>query len=458
MSFLDVLLHALGSLRRQKLRTSLTVLGVALGVATIIIMVSFGAGVRKLVAEKFDRAELLTQIQVQPVKIAIRSLEDIRKLSLQRRAPERLPLNDEVIAKIREIPNVRAVYPDVTAPLTGECRERVETVRTEGLPLAALSTNYTGALLAGSYWEDEEAHDVCVLPSALLPSYGFATPKEALGAKIVLTAWHEIRNYKFDPPEDAPERVGPDRKPLPRRAIRPKDVKTREVYVLGVYDSEQFGITGGQLHVPLAFGKDLLGFSGARAFGFFPVKAGEYRQLVVKVEDRRHAAPARERIEALGYGTVMTIDVLMWINIFFSVVEAGLALFGGIGLFVASFGIANTMLMAVFERTREIGILKALGGRDRDVRRMFVVEAGSIGVAGGLLGIGAGAASGEVLNRIATALVRDEVGSKTLALFYVPPWLALGALAFATFVAVCSGLYPAWRAARLDPVESLRHE
>lgn len=449
MSLLDIILQALSNLRRQKLRTSLTVTGVALGVATITIMVSFGAGIRKMVAEKFDRAELLTIVHVTPFKMP-RTLDDFRKM--QAHPPKPVPFNDETIEQLeKELPNAKAIYPDVSAPLTAENDGRVESVTSEGLPVKALGETHRKALLVGDYWKGDDAEDVAVLPSNLLDPLGIGKAQDALGKTLVFSRFDEIFNY-----HEEPEKNGPDGKPLPRKMIRRADAKTREVTIIGVYDSDAFGISGGQIHVPVELGKSLLKLSGMKGM-MIMAKESKYKAIIVKLADRRDAQPARDRIEALGYGTAMAADILPILNFFFAVVEAALALFGGIGLFVACFGIANTMLMAVLERTREIGVLKALGGRHRDVRRVFLFEAASIGLAGGLLGVGAGTFAGFILNLIATSMAGDPSG-KTVEIFYVPAWLAIGATGFATFVAGASGLYPAWRAARLDPVEALRRE
>src|SRR5262249_37400527 len=172
VSLLDIILQALSNLRRQKLRTSLTVTGVALGVATITIMVSFGAGIRKMVAEKFDRAELPTLIQATPIKMAIRSIDDLRKLSVH--PPKPVPITDETLDQLKkELPQAVAIYPDVSAPLTAEASGRVESVSSEGLPVEALGDTHKKALIAGEYWKGEDAEDVAVIPSTILDALGF---------------------------------------------------------------------------------------------------------------------------------------------------------------------------------------------------------------------------------------------------------------------------------------------
>ena len=160
--------------------------------------------------------------------------------------------------------------------------------------------------------------------------------------------------------------------------------------------------------------------------------------------------------EALA--TITINDILQVIGIFFVVVKLILGFFGSIGLVVAIFGIANTMVMAVIERTREIGVLKALGARNRDVRRLFLAEACTIGFGGGLMGVGGGWLIGAVLNAAAAFFFKEQLGGESYAFFQLSSWLILGAIGIATFVAAVAGIYPAARAARLDPVESLRVE
>jgi putative ABC transport system permease protein len=140
------------------------------------------------------------------------------------------------------------------------------------------------------------------------------------------------------------------------------------------------------------------------------------------------------------------------------VINSALALLGGISLLVASFGIANTILMAILERTREIGIMKAIGAEDREIKLIFFVEAGVIGFTGGVLGALAAWGITRLANSLAYTFILKPRNAAFVNFFDLPAYLWLGAILFAIIVAILAALYPASRAARIDPVIALRHD
>jgi ABC-type antimicrobial peptide transport system permease subunit len=145
-------------------------------------------------------------------------------------------------------------------------------------------------------------------------------------------------------------------------------------------------------------------------------------------------------------------------NRVFALINVMLSSIGGLALFVASLGIVNTMIMAIYERTREIGTLKAIGASRGDIRNMFMIEAGLIGALGGVVGIIGGWLLGILLNQVIAWYIQQEKLPIQATFFVTPWWLALAALGFAALVGVVAGLYPAARAARLDPLVALRYE
>ena len=134
-----------------------------------------------------------------------------------------------------------------------------------------------------------------------------------------------------------------------------------------------------------------------------------------------------------------------------------MGIFGLVILLIAGVGILNLMLMAVFERTREIGIMKSIGGSEDEIRTIFFVEAGVIGLIGGVFGIALGWLATRIANAVANFYFAQH-GAPHIEFFYIPPWLILGALSFSIVVSLLAGVYPAGRAARVDPVKALRHD
>jgi macrolide transport system ATP-binding/permease protein len=183
-----------------------------------------------------------------------------------------------------------------------------------------------------------------------------------------------------------------------------------------------------------------------------------YDMLIVRAADLSTVPNVIAMIEAQDLQTQSLESVLEVANQVLSLLQALLGSVGGLALLVAALGVANTMMMAIYERTREIGVLKALGASSAQIRRLFTVEAALIGLIGGAFGLLFGTLLGRLVDWIAHRYLISEGVTGIGQLSIVPPWLALGALAFAALIGIIAGLYPAARAARLDPVKALRHE
>ena len=187
-----------------------------------------------------------------------------------------------------------------------------------------------------------------------------------------------------------------------------------------------------------------------------------YSQVIVKVEDADQALDIADQITAMGFQAITPQSYLQGINGFFVVLQI---IFGGVGaiaLLVAAIGIANTMTMSILERTREIGLMKAVGATNRDVLSIFLGEAAGIGFIGGLGGIVIGWLAAQAMNVLAIVYLAGQAsqqgGAPPSVAVYTPIWLPVFALIFSTFIGMLSGLYPALRAATMIPVQALKYE
>jgi putative ABC transport system permease protein len=183
----------------------------------------------------------------------------------------------------------------------------------------------------------------------------------------------------------------------------------------------------------------------------------EHSSVYVRATSMRELDGVRAAVEEMGFGVVAVVDQLEEFKRGFLVMDAVLGAVGTIALIVASLGIVNTMVTSILERTREIGVMKAIGGSEGDIKGIFFVEAGTIGITGGALGLVVGWGVTRVANVVVNYYLRPE-GMPPTDLFHMPLWLIVGALAFSILVSLLAGLYPATRAAAVDPVTALRHD
>jgi putative ABC transport system permease protein len=182
-----------------------------------------------------------------------------------------------------------------------------------------------------------------------------------------------------------------------------------------------------------------------------------YSSLTVRVKTPSQVDATEAKIKDMGFGAFSLLDASKSLRIFFRVFDLLLGIFGSLALAVATLGIINTLVMAILERRREIGVLKALGAADGDVKQLFFVEAGVMGLAGGAFGVFFGWLIGRMLT-LATNIYLKRQDLPGVEISSVPWWLVGGAILFAVTVSLAAGLYPASRAAKLNPVDALRYE
>ena len=184
----------------------------------------------------------------------------------------------------------------------------------------------------------------------------------------------------------------------------------------------------------------------------------DYNQAKVVVNTKENVPAIRKQIESLGFVTASPVDTLDQINQVFTILNILLAGFGGIGMVIAVLGMFNTLTISLLERTREIGLLVSLGARRKDVRRLFIIEALTLSFLGALFGVVLAWLLGRGIDLLLFGLAKSRGVSDTFSVFYIPPMLILGIFVFTAITGLIVVAYPARRAARINPIDALRHE
>ena len=422
MNIVDTATHSTGSLLRRKARTTLTAFGVAIGVAALILMISLAIGVKLELLERMKSEAALTTLMVS------RPVGDPKDRggfpSMGRGYTD--PLTDEDIEQLRTIDGVDYVYPDFGLVLRIYVLEDNDKKKFPiwivGIPPRERE-ELESTLMAGRFFT-EGAEDEIVLPSNAAERAGIEDPTTLLGKTIRMERTKRGERYAFT--------------------------------VVGVADSKKLGLfRAGQLMMPEARARDLWVKTKGGISSTYDSEETVYPRAILRVSKPGLLNATATRVQNAGFQTLSIDDIIKFLDQAFVVLEAFMAMVGGVGLIVALFGIVNTMTMAVMERTREIGIMKAVGAVNADVLRLFLFEAASIGVLGGAVGVLLGWMGGLLLNVLSRPLL--DVAPDT-NLFHTTIPLALAAIGFAVIVSTLAGLFPAMRAARMRPVEALRHE
>ena len=484
MSFLDILHLALRNLRQAKLRAILTMMGVIVGVAVIVTMVSFGLGLQSNMFARFKALDLFNEIQVFGRGLSnLAGLdragrdEGERRNARQRsdKEPTRI-LDDAGIKEIAAISGVAYVEPTVNFGVYIRANGKLMSQFVGGANIPNASTRFQH-FAAGKMISSPSAAEA-VVSERFVKDFGYPTPADAIGKTIELLAPPSEKKDDEAEEEDSPNFFGI---PLDEPGLDESspDVESRTFHIVGVLSTEiregagQGGLRGmmpgAGIYIPLQMAHDWsikhrgpmsqVALALARRGGKLTEGQTEgYDTAVVRVSDPVQLTAVRQKLTELGFGSFSIVDELDQIRTVFLIIDSVLGLLGGISLLVASFGIANTMIMSILERTREIGIMKAIGAEDREIKLIFFVEAAVLGVVGGVIGVLLAWGIDALANRLAYRFILKPQGASFIDFFNLPLYLSVGAILFALVVSILAALYPASRAARIDPVRALRHD
>lgn len=437
---------AFRNLREAVLRNSLTTLGVAVGVASLVAMLSLGVGLQQLATSRLAKSGLFDSIFVTP-KTNLRGPGGGPPATRTPDAKARL-LDANARAEISRMPNVVEVYPQI--------RFFTE-VRYDGKPYATMvagmpeSSKVSGAFdgMQGHFFSSPSA-DEAILQAEFAKELNPQT--SSLIGKDLILRYAERQSLGAQ---------GGDAASPSGFSVVPKE---KHFQIIGVVETEPAsgfgGFGSGRLLIPLPIAETLRAAQVNDLRDILRDSTSDkptYSSLTVRVKSPSLVEATEAKLKDLGFSAFSLLDASKSLRIFFSVFDLLLGIFGSLALAVATLGIINTLVMAILERRREIGVLKALGAADRDVKQLFFVEAGVMGLFGGILGTLLGWLIGRSLT-LGTNIYLHRQNLPGVDISSVPWWLVLLSILFAVGVSLAAGLYPASRAARLDPVQALRYE
>ncbi|MGA2413418.1 MAG: FtsX-like permease family protein [Candidatus Sulfotelmatobacter sp.] len=468
MKLPDLTELALRNLRESVLRNSLTTIGISVGVASLVAMLSLGIGLQQLASRRLMKSGLFDTVVVS-------SRRDLRNFGRdeERSGPtpgESRILDESALREIEHLPNVVEANPDIRFITELRFEDKPHLTMVAALPESQKS-NDAFESLQGHFFSSDNAPEVVIQKTFAEELLG-KTPKSGVDESNVkdlaapllgkeLTMRYAQREAAPSVPmAPSPEPASGDQSLVGAAySVISREQKLKIVGVADLDPESMRGPTRARVFLPLKLAESLRVMQPtdlreiSRAASDQPV----YSSLSVRVKNPAQIRALEDAIKKMGFNTFSILDATRSLQQFFAVLDLFLGIFGSLALAVASIGIVNTLVMAILERRREIGIMKAIGASDGDVKKLFFAEAGAMGVLGGILGVALGWSIGQVIN-LGTNVYLKRQSLPPEHFWSVPWWLVGSAILFAFIVSLLSGLYPAGRAARLDPVQALRYE
>jgi putative ABC transport system permease protein len=442
---------ALRNLREAILRNALTTLGVAVGVASLVAMLSLGVGLQQLATKRLSQSGLFDTIFVTP-KNSFRGMNRPPRETESNKPPR--TLDDEARKEIEKLPNVIEVYPQVRFFTEVRFNNKPFATVVAGMPDSSKNSGSFDAM-QGNFFSSPTANEA-ILQVEFAKDIS-EKPISLLGQELVLRyAERQALPATSSVPssDSSPSSSG-------GFSVIPKELRLK---IVGIVDTEPAAGYGGygnaRLLIPLSTASTLRAAQVNDLRDIVRDSASDkttYPSLAVRAKSPSQVEALEVSIKSLGFAAFSLLDASKSLRTFFSVFDLLLGIFGSLALAVATLGIVNTLVMAILERRREIGVLKALGAADSDVQQLFFVEAGVMGFFGGIFGVLLGWLLGHAIT-FGTNVYLKRQSLNPIELSSVPWWLVLAALAFAVLVSLAAGLYPASRAAKLNPVDALRYE
>ncbi len=455
MKFLDLLRMSSSNLWKRKIRTVLTVLGVVIGVASIVVMISLGLGLSRSMMEEYESYGSLTQITVYEPWESSGNEEDVKRL------------DDNLIAEIESLEHVESVDPVLSLSVLAKYGSYEANLQLQARPAKSfqglginvgegrlpgeddkltffygsevLQNFYNAKGSGGSYWETGILPDIDLMNDPIFIIFD-------------TSAYYQSQNLS-----EGGQPVAPPKKYLIECCGVEATPGEDEWTQYGWYtfcDIDQL-----IPELKRIFKNKVIPGQPSTKTGK-PYKEIFYNQLYVNVDDMSNVTEIQNYLSELGYEAYSNAEWIESNQKTMGYVQAVLGGIGAVSLFVAAIGITNTMMMSIYERTKEIGVMKVLGCDLRNIRSLFLLEAGFIGFIGGVIGLILSFTISFIINKASAGAENSiiYVGEASSGISYIPFWLVLLSMVFAVLVGMVAGFFPARRAMRLSPLAAIRNE
>jgi len=457
MKIFDLLLMSISNLWKRKLRTILTVLGVVIGITSIVVMVALGNGLKESMLENYENYSSMTQIQI---------YSGSYYASMGSEQSEEKRLDDALVNELLAMEHVEQVYPHLTfsliakagrymnwIQLTGMSQEELQGLHLEiaqgSLPdsQTELKLFYGNNVLidfydekTGSYpyWETQEAPKIDLMNDAIFfifdtdaywSSQGGGTPEE-----------------------------GTPVKPPKKYMIEASGIMAGELGDWKNYSQNTLcDIDALKAQLKQVFKKKAIPGQPTRKNGK-PYNELFYSEIIVQVDDMENVLPLTQTLQDMGYNASSSAEWIQQEMDSMNTIQAVLGAIGAVAMLVAAISITNTMMMSIYERTKEIGVMKVLGCDIHNIQALFLMEAGFIGFIGGIVGVGFSYLLSFGINSLVASSEMGASMGVAGAICRIPLWLSPLAVVFAIVIGMVAGFIPSLRAMRLSPLAAIRNE
>lgn len=472
MRWSDLLRMSLSSLKRRKLRTFLTVLGVIIGTASIVVMISLGLGLQQSMYEEVAQSGGTTSLTVTGKDSGGGSYSFSSDSENQEASKY---ITDDTIKSLKQLDHVKSADPvlNISAivlkgkyegyiDLYGMTQEALERRNLKLEPGGTLPDPKSGQLelifgnqvlmnfseksTGRGYWDTGEYPDIDLMNDQMF---------------LILdtdTYYNSQNSSDFGSKDAGGDSSGGT------TASQPRSAKKYVVHGSGViaggtdsYNTDSYSVLCDLTVLKSYLQKEFRGRAipgqPTTASGK-PYKMFVYTQANVQADDMENVDELANEIRALGYNVTTNVELIDSMKSQFAMVQAVLGGIGAVSLLVAAIGIANTMMMSIYERTKEIGVMKVIGCSLKNIRQLFLIEAGFIGFLGGV--------AGNLLSALISGVINMFVSGDSMGfsgnISYIPVWLVMLSMAFAVLVGMLAGYFPAVRAMKLSPLAAIRNE